>query len=440
MRPASTRSLPPSFLLPSWTTRQLQRLIQRRPIYQKTRIQNRGGAPPKPQGESLFGVRRLDLTPPLKPPTSLFEELFPEETDKSHTPSYSLPSTRHKHKPPPPSPPPFSKLSPFDWTTNIEIFSEAELQRRAAEKERKDWDIVGKERGKEEEDAAQRREASVLILNCASKTLEESDFFRLSPKGEHIEGWTSGIIKIIPGRDPQTLESLGHYFILFSSRAAALAYFHRTIDLHALSRTYHPSSIPLPLPPPTQNRHRPPTTLPHSPQELQTLLRNFSLVPPYTRLSLRLVPKPYRPAITALLSTGSPAPLALSRAQAHTQDTVLFTLDIPAVGLSAWGLREILDADGKRRNLLWRFARQGAIVRVGEKPDAKPARDLGYRGENGIGRKKAYNTSGRYLLSFMDRAEARRFVREWHKRPCPLQKEYKDGDEPPPIANAEIMW
>ncbi|KAB8290430.1 hypothetical protein EYC80_010862 [Monilinia laxa] len=256
MRRTNTRSLPPSFLLPSWTTRQLQLLIQRRPIYQKTRIQNRGGGPPKPQGESLFGVRRLDLTPPLKPPTSLFEELFPEEKDKSHTPSYALPSVRHKHKPPPPSQPPFSKISPFDWTTNIEIFSEAEVQRRAAEKERKDWNIVGKERGKEEEDAAQRREASVLILNCASKTLEESDFFRLSPKGEHIEGWTSGIIKIIPGRDPQTLESLGHYFILFSSRAAALAYFHRTIDLHTLSRNHPPNSIV--LPPPTPNRNRPP--------------------------------------------------------------------------------------------------------------------------------------------------------------------------------------
>ncbi|QSZ31072.1 hypothetical protein DSL72_000633 [Monilinia vaccinii-corymbosi] len=399
-------------------------------------MQNRGGAPPKPRGESLFGARRLDLTPPVKPPTSLFEELFPEEKEKSHTPSFSLPSTRHKHKPPPPQPP-FSKLSPFDWTTNIETFSEAEVRRRAAEKERRDWNLVGKEQGREEEDAAQRREASVLILNCASKTLEESDFFRLSPKGEHIEGWTSGIIKIIPGRDPQTLESLGHYFILFSSRAAALAYFHRTIELHALSRHYHPTRIPLPSPTPGGG---PGSELPHSPQELQTLLRNFSLVPPHTRLSLRLLQKPYRPAITTLLATGSPTPLTLSRSQSHTQDTVLFTITIPSIGLSSWGLREILEADGKRRNLMWRFARESAIVRIGEKADVKPGQAMGYRGENSIGRKKAYNTSGRYILSFMDRAEARRFVREWHKRPCPLQREYKDGDEPPPIANAEIMW
>ena len=36
---------------------------------------------------------------------------------------------------------------------------------------------------------------TVLLLSALTKTLEESDFFRLSPRGEHIEGWTSGIIK-----------------------------------------------------------------------------------------------------------------------------------------------------------------------------------------------------------------------------------------------------
>lgn len=186
----SSRLLPPSFLLPSWNPRQLQCLFQRRHVYQKTRIRNRDGEPPKPKGESLFGVRRLDLIPTIKPPTSLFEELFPEEQQKP--PSSSPPSKRFK-----PPPPRFPKLPTFDWTSNIETFDEAEVRRRAAEKERKDWNIVGKDRGSEEEDAVQRREASVLILNCASKTLEESDFFRLSPKGEHIEGWTSGIIKSV---------------------------------------------------------------------------------------------------------------------------------------------------------------------------------------------------------------------------------------------------
>jgi hypothetical protein len=36
---------------------------------------------------------------------------------------------------------------------------------------------------------------SLLVLNACSKNLEESDFFRLSSRGEHIQGWASGIIK-----------------------------------------------------------------------------------------------------------------------------------------------------------------------------------------------------------------------------------------------------
>ncbi|RAL60274.1 hypothetical protein DID88_000054 [Monilinia fructigena] len=147
--------------------------------------------------------------------------------------------------------PPNPKLSPFDWTANIEIFSEAEVQRRAAEKEKKDWNIVGKARGKEKEDAAQRREAS----------WDYQDNSRARS---------------------QTLESLGHYFILFSSRAAALAYFHRTIDLHTLSRTYTPNSIA--LPPPIPNRNRPTSTL-HTPP--RTAKRSSATSPssPPTRAS-----------------------------------------------------------------------------------------------------------------------------------------------------------
>ena len=61
-------------------------------------------------------------------------------------------------------------------------------------------------------------------------------------------------------------------------------------------------------------------------------------------------------------------------------------------------------------------------------------------GENAVFKYSSKHIPGRYVLSFTDRHEARRFVREWHKRPCPLQPQYKLGDEPPPLANAEIVW
>jgi hypothetical protein len=39
------------------------------------------------------------------------------------------------------------------------------------------------------------RHPAVLLIAALPKNLEESDFFYLSPKGEHIEGWRSGLIK-----------------------------------------------------------------------------------------------------------------------------------------------------------------------------------------------------------------------------------------------------
>jgi hypothetical protein len=46
-----------------------------------------------------------------------------------------------------------------------------------------------------------------LLISCLSKTLEETDFFRLGPKGDHIENWTSGITR---GESISTHDHYGH--------------------------------------------------------------------------------------------------------------------------------------------------------------------------------------------------------------------------------------
>jgi hypothetical protein len=45
------------------------------------------------------------------------------------------------------------------------------------------------------QDTLRRREVGVLVLSNGGKSLTESDFLRVSPRGEHIEGWTSSIVK-----------------------------------------------------------------------------------------------------------------------------------------------------------------------------------------------------------------------------------------------------
>jgi hypothetical protein len=148
-------------------------------------------------GEGLFGPRKEEYkTPRTAPPKSLFEELFPEERAV----------VNNEVKPTPKQTKQLDKLPTFEWQETAMPQSAVDLReqrQRELEREQAEWGTsVGRrglspvmlERMREVEEQ-ERREASVLVLSSASKTLEESDFFRLSPKGQHIEGWTSGIIK-----------------------------------------------------------------------------------------------------------------------------------------------------------------------------------------------------------------------------------------------------
>jgi hypothetical protein len=172
-----TRALPPQFLLPAWSVQQLVRASQRAHQSGSTRKRRETKASPVTNG-SRAGREGL----------SLFDELFPEERDKR--PEREL-----------------DKLPAFEWHDELRSRMEDNWERDRGEK-RDRFRSIPKRSGPVHEslhtrftvqlaqdEKKQRREASVLVLNAVTKTLEESDFFRLSPKGEHIEGWTSGIIK-----------------------------------------------------------------------------------------------------------------------------------------------------------------------------------------------------------------------------------------------------
>ena len=118
-----------------------------------------------------------------KPPASLFEELFPEESDNTKESEKKIVEKLPAFE--------WDDAPKMDWNETVESLAE----------QRKNWfemPTASKQTGlqiPEEVTRAVRSEVSVLVLSCASKTLEESDFFRLGSKGQHIEGWTSGIVK-----------------------------------------------------------------------------------------------------------------------------------------------------------------------------------------------------------------------------------------------------
>jgi hypothetical protein len=122
---------------------------------------------------------------PNPPKLSLFDELFPEERESGNDGGEVK----------------VDKLPPFQFDESLE-----RKTRRVRDRPPLVWKSTGlKHKSTRElpsrtgqtkqEDEKRRLDAAVLILNSASKRLEESDFLRIGHKGAHIQGWTTGIIK-----------------------------------------------------------------------------------------------------------------------------------------------------------------------------------------------------------------------------------------------------
>lgn len=215
------------------------------------------------------------------------------------------------------------------------------------------------------------------------------------------------------------------YFLLFSSKAAARAYLDRTISLVELVRTNE-----------FTRHHRALRTE----EDADAIQRNFTLVPTAGHLSLRLLEPPFDPGLQWMINVGGPA--ALVARQSKTQHIVLFTTDRSYI--SSFELATAIAEDGKRRNLHWRLAgsaRRGAIAKLelnalAQKNDNSEDVAVNHRVSS------TYRGPARYTISFKDSNEARRFVREWHRRPFPRlrQRPREPGDEAPPIIHAEVLW
>ena len=241
-----TRSLPPQFLLPAWSVRHLVQASQRAPasFSSYNRHPQKSGRPRRGTGESREAIIRDDplaYQPDLNPgpqelgasgrengfyranpkesypakqtqaeereahtlePLSLFDELFPEES-QARVKRQKAAEKR------------LDKLPAFQWHST----SPTDREERQRAKRREKYAEIPERNEPPREEKAQynpirhrqlelqrlrgdlERQSlapslpSLLILNACSTNLEESDFFRLGPRGEHIEGWTSGIIK-----------------------------------------------------------------------------------------------------------------------------------------------------------------------------------------------------------------------------------------------------
>ncbi|KAI1381741.1 hypothetical protein F4677DRAFT_399534 [Hypoxylon crocopeplum] len=324
------------------------------------------------------------------------------------------------------------------------------------------------------------RAKSMLILSAASKHLTESDFLRLGRHGAHVEGWVGGIQRVIQARDPDTLQPLGHYFLLFDSREAAVLYRDEVERLWKLGKTHVPgahhgrasaSMAPLPRG----------LLVDEDGRDVAAAIQAFTLVPPSQRLDIALSTAHSREQMEGLDLGGGASFVDRLAARTGTRHNVLVAVDGGRISVDT--LRQAIEEDGTDRNLAWRvtdlengilpFGKSVLKRRDGDARDfeqslldqagqAMSRRDrdrdnpaAGREEEGGDGEATAtdtmptddrkYRRYPRFIVPFTDNAEAQRFVRSWHRRQFKLQMSIEERGEQvvwdeTRILNASVLW
>ena len=228
---------------------------------------------------------------------------------------------------------------------------------------------------------------------------------------------------MIPGRDPRTLEQAEFYLILFPNPAYARAYQSHVIGLHRIAGTYTPTSIESPIP------LREGAIV--EGEDIHALLRNYALCPPSQRIQLRMVKPPYVAETRSIVQSGGYRQLV--QGNYKNGRSVLFWID--GDQLTASMIKTTVAADGRFRGLAWNVSVEKVEVTqapLGEVEEQ--ALDTGLNHsitDVEVGRP----SPTRWILTFKDETEARRFIRTWHRKPFTFGKEASRR-----IVHTEFLW
>ncbi|TKA63660.1 hypothetical protein B0A49_10046, partial [Cryomyces minteri] len=270
------------------------------------------------------------------------------------------------------------------------------------------WTVPQQDTTPEGRDYLDEPDTTVLVLRNASKALTENDFRRVVPKGKYIEGWNldqGDIEKIIPGRDPITLDRMNYYYLVFTSPISASAYQSHVTHLHGLAQRHTSTSLTSPIPPPPGR---------HDDEDLHSLLQSYALIPPSQKIELRLLMKPLTPGVRSVVDLGGYRLLAEKTRKPNQEVLVSFDGLQP----TAFEIRDAFNKDGRDRGLLW-FGNEASAVTKVEAPkkpvnEEEDAESPEWGGDESVKVDQQRHNSNRLLanrwvIEFKSDAEAKRF-------------------------------
>jgi hypothetical protein len=322
---------------------------------------------------------------------------------------------------------------------------------------------------------------AVLQLTNCSTGLTEADFRRIIPKGKHLEGWRrdSDFYKVIPGRDPLSLERLPFYYLLFKNTEAAVAYQKNASRLHKLSARYQPSSILSAIPPPKGFLE--------DGEDITAAVSSYNLLPKNHSVSLNVLMQPYNPALRLMIERGGYQPIAPSvdnmgkriwRVLLHIEGYEPSPTDLfVAISSDAYRQGTLLPLRHESRSSIHRL-RDMINLKMSMKPvsssrpraygtfdrsaspaaNSTPATELTYddpeiqrtmggvdedRSQAQLNQEIMNRVYNRWVLDFEDEHSARRWCLRWHRKVFPEptggDSAWKDSEEAR-ICNTELLW
>jgi hypothetical protein len=406
-----------------------------------------GSTPTSPLNTSLeiTDANRLEPVPSSSDEVSeqsLLEELFPEAS----------------------IPPPVQQPKKREQYPKLDLPEPANLIRRATfdhPKSLKEQVIESFEKGGE-------RIIALQLEHCSTQ-LTESDFRRLIPKGKHIEAWNSdgAFYKVIPGRDPLSLERLPFYYILFKSPQAAQAYQTNASRLHKLAALHQPSNLFSAIPAPKG--------FIEDGEDIDAITSSYLLKTTEQALSLRVLMQPYHPSLRTLFEVGGYNPV-VSGVGDRKDRSYKVLMHMEGYEPSPSDLFKTIRRDAYLRgmSLTLRNESSSSIHRLRDLINLKTRmlpistpnpRAFGHMqlhfddpiiasfmnsegpidGDNAkeINQFVMNRVYNRWILEFDDEDEARRFAIMWHRRLFPDllkgEKTWKDYEEPR-MCNCELLW
>ena len=216
--------------------------------------------------------------------------------------------------------------------------------------------------------------------------------------------------------------------MLFPNPAYARAYQGRVIALHRISRAHTPTSIESPI--------TSPQGMVLEGEDVGTVLQNYSLCPPSQQISLKIIFPPYSSSMKRLLEQRGYSQITESRDK--TSKSVLFWTDGHQATLDE--IQQLINQDGRHRGLNWTLASGNiSVERLGNSvSNTEESRENFSLQDAGLPQPKSLYP--RYVISFSDENEARRFIRLWHRKQFPLYGENAAAGEPLPLVHAEFIW